>query len=212
MPVKYLEELSDVAMYGLWEITETAMELLAQIKLSDSELEQYQTFTNHTRRTHWLSYRALLKQMIPNETFTLCYDAHGKLFVAENTFQLSVSHSGNYSAAIIHRNRSVGIDIERIAHRIVRIKERFLSEQEVGEMPFDTSNAALTGYWCAKEALYKYYGKEGLDFRKNLRIEPFLLGRDSKIIGQICSRTINERLTLKYRLIDEYLMVYIVHE
>lgn len=212
MPVKYIEELSKDAIYGLWEITETEKELFDQIKLSDSELAHYKTFTNATRRVHWLSYRALLKHILPSETLTLRYDAHGKLFVAENSFQLSVSHSGKYSAAITHRNKSVGIDIERIAQRIVHIKDRFLSEQEVLELPIDVTNAALTAYWCAKEAIYKYYGNEGLDFRKNLRIEPFQMGKDSKIIGHICFGTINESLTLKHQLIDEYLMVYIVHE
>jgi phosphopantetheinyl transferase len=212
MPIKHLEEIHTNAICGLWEITETAEELLDHITLTDMEHEQFQTFTNQTRRTHWLSYRALLKQMLPNESFTLRYDIHGKLHVVENTFQLSVSHSGKYSAAIIHRQRRVGIDIEQIADRIFRIKDRFLSQDELDSLPTTVSSQMLLVYWCAKETLYKYFGNQGFDFRTNLRIMPFLLAKDGNISGRILTDTISETIALHYRLMDGYILVYTAHE
>ena len=77
-----------------------------------------------------MSYRALLKQILAPYRATLEYDSFGKPRLRNSKLNISVAHSGDYSAVIISSNSAVGIDIERLKDRIYRIKDRFLTAEE----------------------------------------------------------------------------------
>jgi phosphopantetheinyl transferase len=194
---------------GLWEITETADDLFSQIKLNSEEKELYEGFRNDLRKRHWLSYRNLLKELVPPEEYShVNYDEFGKPYLQYNSHHLSVSHSGKFSAAIINKNFPVGIDIEITHPKIHKIVHKFLTEEEVKNISSENYTDSLYVCWGAKEALYKLYGKRNLLFQENILIKPFNYAGKGEISGSIITDDLKKEFTLCYEKIQDYMLVY----
>jgi phosphopantetheinyl transferase (holo-ACP synthase) len=78
----------------------------------------------------------------------------------------------------------VGVDIERADRDFGSVSSRYMSEQEM-QMSQDGLWAAKV--WCAKEALYKLYGRRGVELREELIIESYDEGSQqlrARMVGQ----------------------------
>jgi len=212
MPVLEKQILPQNSVIGIWEITEEVDLLRSNLDLCEEEKTLYSSFANDTRRKHWLSYRNLLKELIPNEKRTpLIYDENGKPFFTGKSHFLSVSHTGSVSAAIVSSDRPVGIDIEAIHPRIEKVVHKFLSKSEQDFIHKDYRLEMLYVFWSAKEALYKMYGKRNLLFIENLQIEPFdYCTSGGEFTGNIVLKNKILRFQLHYRKFQEYMLVYVV--
>ena len=63
--------------------------------------------------------------------------------------------------------------------------------------------------WCAKEALYKYYGLKALDFKNNLRVAPIdRIKENGSLIGYIDKDEYHSEVQMRYEFIEGYLVVY----
>lgn len=82
---------------------------------------------------------------------------------------ISISHSVDLAAAI-KAPIACGIDIQVLQDKIFRIQSKFATEKESGPNP---SKEHLHVLWGAKEAMYKAFGKRGLDFKAQMFLEPF---------------------------------------
>lgn len=125
---------------------------------------------NDKRRVEHLASRFLLRHL--QHDFPLAAilaDEHKKPYLADGSFQLSISHSWPYIAVAIDRSVRMGIDIQTWHPRIGDIKNKFLSQREQA-MCEDNLNL-FTHAWCAKESVYKWNGKKGVDFIRHLPIE-----------------------------------------
>jgi phosphopantetheinyl transferase len=103
----------------------------------------------------------------------------------------------------------VGIDIEKIRDRVVRVKDRFLCQDELESLDPDSNLEQLHIYWGGKEALYKLSGQPGVDFRNDIHIHPFDYLCHTK---QNCTATITigenrKEYTLFHMKIEEYMLV-----
>ena len=89
----------------------------------------------------------------------------------------------------------MGIDIELPTNRIKKISHKFLNIEEreqfyvSGAWPPDTNNIPLTlndkrltVLWCAKEAVYKWWGAGGVDFKKDINIRSISGNADQGIV------------------------------
>jgi 4'-phosphopantetheinyl transferase len=63
-------------------------------------------------------------------------------------------------------------------------------------------------YWCAKEAMYKLYGKRGLHFNSQLNLDPFELKKSGELQGYIRANGIPKVVALGYIVKDDYVLVY----
>jgi 4'-phosphopantetheinyl transferase len=210
MPLLKIESLGPATQMGIWKIEETPEVLKAQAGLNPGEQKQYESFKSEIRKKQWLSYRLLLKKMLPDEAHSLYYNTFGKPFLENSGMYLSISHSGDYSAVITSRTCPVGIDIERLKDRIHRIYERFLTPGEDRAIGETNRLEKLYIAWGAKEALYKIHGKPEVDFQHDIHIGSFdyLCRR----IGQ-CSAMLNmpdgmEEYDIFYERISDYMLVY----
>jgi phosphopantetheinyl transferase len=158
---------------GIWQITESAEELLTQVNLSGSEKTMYSSFHNELRKKHWLAYRSLLKQMLDPASPDLLYDQNGKPNLISGSHHISVSHAGDFAAVVCSDHLAVGIDIEQLKDRVERVKERFLGETEIESIAPACRLEQLYVYWGGKEALYKLNGRPDVDFRNDIYIHPF---------------------------------------
>ncbi len=89
--------------------------------------------------------------------------------IPSGKFHISISHSYELAAAM-KAPMACGIDIQAIQDKIFRIQSKFANEIETGPQP---SKEHLHVLWGAKEAMYKAFGKRGLDFKVNMNLNPF---------------------------------------
>ena len=164
MPLFYQHNINDNTKLAVWYITENEDFFLEKVPL--------QIFVSHPhKRLQHLAARYLLEILQPGFPFHLIEIADSKKPLLPNgEFHFSVSHCGNYAAAIVSENKLVGIDVELITPRVERIKNKFLSENEIKVLP-ECNTQFLTLCWSAKEAIFKWYGKGKVDFKNNMVID-----------------------------------------
>ena len=142
------------------------------------------------RRLQHLAGRFLLSQADP----TFPYDGlrlteHGRPFLEDGSRHFSITHSADMAAVIVSRDLGVGVDLEFISPRVLKVASRFLGISEKqwlaeagltdpvsGRPEGPEAEEICTLLWSAKEAAYKWLGIPGLDFAASLEIEPFRPG------------------------------------
>lgn len=204
MPVDRIHSSPD-SMWGLWEIFgEDEATLAAQVpfdKISD-------TLANPLKRLEFLAGRALIKRLLEHwniEYQGLTKDVYGKPRLTRSEIHVSLSHSYPYVAAIVHKKKNVGIDLEQPKEKLLRIAPRILSETELKDAGQDIVKHCV--YWCAKETLLKIYGKKDIFFSKNLLVDAFLLGAQGHLIGRIISNNVESAIPLDYLVSDNFVVV-----
>lgn len=195
---------------GIWEINETENELRSKLKLDDATIALYNSMQFEQRRLQWLSSRVLLKELSGKEDLIICYDDRNKPFAANYDFKLSLTHSGKYAAAIIDEKKETGIDLELMRDKIQGIAKKFMQEEELSSITENYRTEQLFVYWCAKESLYKLYGKKELIFKENILIEAFKYEEKGRIFGSIKTENSIEKHLLEYEKFNEYMLSYVV--
>lgn len=207
MGLAYSKQLSDSSLLGLWHLSESLTELLAHYPLKPEELPEFEKRKNEKRKKEWLATRLLLGSLL-DSTYFIRYGTNGKPYLSPSTHHISLSHSGDYVAIILNANSKNGIDIQYIKPSICSGKEYFLSDREIGELPYPENAAYLTTYWCAKECLYKYADTDLTDLKNNLYILPFSPQTNGMLQTRILSPEYPEVIPLHYHHLDDYVLVY----
>ena len=210
MPLIFNRAIDRSTRLGLWKIEEEETPLKKQAGLDSSEERQFASFKNEVRKKQWLSYRALLRQILAPYRGTLEYDSFGKPRLRNSKLNISVAHSGDYAAVIISKNSAVGIDIERLKDRIYRIKDRFLTAEEDKNLGEINRLEKLYVAWGTKEALYKLYGKPEVEFQRDIMIESFdyLCTGIGQCVASMSTPETHEKYDVFYERISDYMLVY----
>ena len=130
------------------------------------------------RRAEWVSWRALLREnaerwTVGEQALKVAYAATGEPIFEGLEGSISVSHCRGYVALARSREGRCGIDIERLDRKFETVENKYINATEhqfaesVGQPDF---RAVI---WCAKEAVYKYLGREGVDFRRDIQVVDF---------------------------------------
>lgn len=212
MPVIYNKDIDDQTSLALWKIEEPEEVLLAGLQLKQHELDFLASLNNGKRLLHWLSTRLLLRTMLNTADYIDCrMDEHGKPYLVNSDYSISLSHSYDYAAVMIGKDRSVGVDIELIKPKIHRIQQKFLSAGELAQLDVKDNTDGLYVCWCVKEAIYKWYGKKGLEFRKHIHIQPFELKNEGTLSVIVILPEGDRMVTVSYiKTADGYMMGYVV--
>lgn len=212
MPVVFNKNIDEQTILGVWKIEETEEQLLAGLQLKTHELDLISSLGKGKRLLHWLSTRLLLRTMMQTEEYIDCrMDEHGKPYLVNSDNQISLSHSYDYAAVIISRDRKVGVDIELIKHKIKAIKHKFLSDAELAQKQIGDNINGLYVCWCAKEAIYKWNGKKGLEFKQHIHIKPFKLKSEGQLHALVNLQEGSRELVVNYfKTNDGYMLGYIV--
>jgi len=220
MPLFYQHNINDDTKLGIWHIEESESFFLEKVPLKRDVSHPFK------RRQH-LAGRYLLVYLFPDFPVEEIRIADTRQpFLVDDLYHFSISHCGSFAAAIVSRSSRVGVDIELVTPRIGRVAEKFLNE---GEMHFFNEDYGLfleqwglrgriqqeflTLIWSAKEALFKWYGRGELDFKRhmqltgNIRIDgdwiklPFVFEKDEIILLDLDARIFDEQaLTLAWVL------------
>jgi 4'-phosphopantetheinyl transferase len=212
MPVVFSKKIDDQTILSVWKIEETEAELLSGLQLKEHELQIIDTLSTGKRALHWLSTRLLLRTMLNTADYIDCQmDEHGKPYLVNSDTHISLSHSYDYAAVMISKDKKVGVDIELIKMKIKSIKHKFLSDLELAQKQIGDNINGLYVCWCAKEAIYKWHGKKGLEFRQHIHIKPFKLKNEGVLNAVVELPEGMQALTVNYfKTKDGYMLGYVV--
>lgn len=211
MPVFFQHQINENTRLGIWKIEESEEFFRGNVPL-------HRDVTHPHKRLQHLAGRFLLQFLFPDFPYDLIQIADTrKPFLPGEQYHFSISHCGDYAAAIVSRSSRVGIDIEIPVEKIMRVREKFLSIEEnvqfsmfYGQSSTDsrTPDSRLpTLLWSAKEAVFKWYGEGAVDFRQHIRLQRIHEG--SETIDCFFAKT-NTGLSIHYRRFDSLVLAWVV--
>ena len=120
-----------------------------------------------------------------------------KPFLEDEAYHFSISHCGDYAAAIVSKKNRVGVDIEIPKEKILGIGYKYLDDQELAMFKRIQADPVylFTMAWSVKEALFKWYGSGNVDFKEHLHINHCQL-HDNEFIAQ-CTLRKEQHLDVK---------------
>lgn len=196
---------------GIWKLTESPDELLDQIDLSESDRQKYKSFKSARRQTEFLATRLLL-DALSIEKKEICYTSSGKPWLEEGP-KISISHSADF-AAVFLSEKQIGIDIEQCSRNIGKIADRFLHPMEKAVIAkTDNQKFSTLLFWAAKEAVFKCYNTQGINFKEQMQLEGFVPGREGSFTAAV---KVDQKETKSYRLryftIENNVLAYCVEQ
>ncbi|GAA4030086.1 hypothetical protein GCM10022409_12910 [Hymenobacter glaciei] len=185
MPLHSIQRLCPTAVLGLWHLTETPAELWAELPNPTAYQPLLPATADAKRQAQWLAGRRLAHRLFgefpelsPSEVLVQ-NDATGRPWLAGASTEtvVSLSHSGEWVAAVLARGGRAGVDVEFIRDKAQRLAGKFLAESEWEHARAVTADSATethyTLLWSAKEALYKLAAQRGIIFRQQLLLHEF---------------------------------------
>lgn len=193
MSLFYQHNINEHCRLGVWRIEEPEEFFLQKVPLNKDVSHPY-------KRLQHLAGRYLLPTLyedFPLEEILIADTS--KPYLDDEKYHFSISHCGNYAAAIVSDTQRVGVDIELVTPRIQKISPKFLNEEESFFLKEWESLSQMhlqltTIIWCAKEAIFKWYGDGELDFKKHMKLHgslvfhsnewiemPFLFEKENRI-------------------------------
>jgi phosphopantetheinyl transferase len=177
----FLINRSKIAVAPINQNSET---LLSQLEHANRYRPCIEKMTEK-RKCEWLTVRTLLKTLSGEEK-EIAYLPSGKPFLSDRSYHISVSHTNcrkdaqsrnsspfGYVAMVLNKDRQVAIDIEMISPRVLRIKDRFLSEAETRAIAADAEIVHLLLHWSAKESVFKILDADNVDYQSKIQVRPF---------------------------------------
>ena len=210
MALAYHKEIDPFTSFAIWKIEESADELFAQLQLKEHEKTYLDSLANGKRNMHWLSTRVLLRRMMDTDQYIDCrVDSSGKPYLSNFPHYISLSHSYDYAAVMVSKNKAVGIDIELIKNKIERIANKFLSAQELEFIQEQERIEQLYVCWCAKEAIYKLHGKKNVSFVENIELKPFHYSGNGSFSANLDVGSIHKEFRVHYEKFDDYMIGFV---
>ncbi len=177
----------------VWQIAENIETLKQEIVVTLEEWQEYATISHPQKQLEWLTGRRAMQALVQNQGLQyegMVKDEYGKPHLRNRVAEISLTHTLRYVVASLSLSAPLGVDLERVAPKLLRVAPKFLSEEE--EKYALTDFRRLCTYWCAKEAIYKLYGTKQLSFKQEIFIHDFT---DQTEFGEgyICHRNQSQR-------------------
>lgn len=149
----------------------------------------------------YLMIRQMLKMLKPDHK--ILYKTIGQPYLFPKDAFISISHSYPFAALAISQKR-VGIDMERIQPKIVRVKHKFLNEAELSWTETEDEVELLTVIWAVKEALYKLHPSKLWSLKKHYEVEKFSLNALSEICCRVFDVDFEDAYTARVTKMEDY--------
>lgn len=194
----FLEEFkSPSGRIGLWQIDGSERDRFLKIYGREpKELEVLHRKTSEQR----IASRVLLSEML-GRSIDLEKDEHGKPFLPNDERHISISHTVGFASVMI--GNEAGVDVQEFRPKIMRMADRFLDENERNLAP-DVERTTLL--WAAKEVIYKFNGKPGLDFRDPITIHQI---RPNTLETSFEFNDHKKELRLGWKMLDSAALVWL---
>ena len=203
MPFFYQQNINETAHLAIWSIQEPA-------SFFETDVQLAVPIANEERRIQHLAVRLLFKLMMPAADLNQMVMAdNGKPYLIGLPFHFSFSHCKGYAACAVD-DKPIGIDIEIIHPRILKVAHKFLNDSEkamIADLEQEDQLNQLAFLWAAKEAMYKKYEQLGIDFAKDFNILELTKGDRGTIPAAIVHKGNKIDLRLDYHFGADYVCV-----
>lgn len=211
MGLFYQHTINGDTQLGIWRIEEQEDFFLKKVPLKKDVTHPY-------KRLQHLAGRFLLPAMFPDFPLEeiLIADTR-KPFLEDEKYHFSISHCGNFAAAIVSPEHRVGVDIELVTPRMRTISKKFLNSHESNYLdnwsPISKIYLELTTVlWSAKESIFKWYGNGQVDFRKHILLSgDIVFGADEWItIPFLFTKHPEVKLKVMARIFDGLVLAWVL--
>ncbi|MBW0178162.1 MAG: 4'-phosphopantetheinyl transferase superfamily protein [Sediminibacterium sp.] len=203
MPLFYQQDINEQTRLAVWKIAEPESFFLERVELKKE-------ITHPHKRLQHLAGRYLLLYLFPDfPAATIAIADTRKPFLPNEAYHFSISHCGDYAAAIVSKTERVGVDIELLTPRVEKIKHKFLHPDELKMLVQTNADPVtiLTLLWSAKEAMFKWWGNGDVDFSDVLRIHELPAQLEGIMNASFIKKEIYP-LLLHYRLFGNLTLVW----
>ncbi len=214
MPKIYSHIINPTTSLAIWHITEDEDFFLKKVPLKTN-------ISHPHKRLQHLAGRYLLQEIVPDFPMDLIRIAHTrKPYIKGDSHHFSISHCGNFAAAIVSRTFRVGIDIEMYTEKTLKILHKFLSEKEqvlANQLWIKNKPEIINAYfevttmlWSVKEAVYKWFGNGEMGFIQHMQINKMEGNKEGEIKMDFLRNPIPEKISIDYRLLENFSLAWIL--
>lgn len=210
MPLLHSNFINDHTIMGLWRLEEPLEDLLQALP-PQASVDKRLAEVHPKRQREWLASRVLTYNLLAKLTtlpLQLLRNELGKPYFSDSRFHVSISHSPAMAAVILSDTYEVGIDIELISPKALRVQEKFLTDQEQTYTLADERETCL--YWSAKETLYKMYSRKRLIFKENLAVEP--LDKANVLQGRVQTENFSKLYRIHHETLYGHVLTYCIDQ
>jgi 4'-phosphopantetheinyl transferase EntD len=207
----YQHNINEDTKIGIWRIEEPEAFFLEKVPVKRDVSHPY-------KRLQHLAGRYLLPVLFEDFPMKeiLIADTR-KPYLENEQYHFSISHCGNFAAALVSSKHRVGVDIEMVTPRIHAISQKFLNDTEKDflkewELISKVHLELTTILWSAKESIYKWFSVGSLDFKAHMQLNgpitfdpnewaelPFVFKKDTEM-----------PLSIMARVFDPLVVAYVV--
>jgi len=203
MPLYKEVILNATASVYFWKITEDLEELNCALKLNTSSQNRVDSMKSQSHKKGFLAVRMLL-QHLGYSDFDLYYDANGKPHLNDRK-SISISHSHTFSAIAIS-SKSIGLDIEQVREKILKISSRFMDVSHLENLSESEKIKKATVVWGIKESIFKIKNSEGISFRNHIFEQDFSF-EDKKATAILKRNNKEENFDVLFDSVEDYIYV-----
>lgn len=170
--------------------------------------EDFQKVENYhpKKMTEYLMIRKLLKIVKPE--YKILYQSIGKPYLYPKDAYISITHSFPFASIAVSKKR-IGIDLEKIMPKILKIKHKFLHTNEVPWTQNENEVEFLTVIWVIKEALYKLHPSKYWSLKNHYEVEQFDLNDLSEIKCRVFDDQFEDRYIARVSRIEDFFFAII---
>lgn len=204
MPLFYQQKINNNTKLAIWKIEEHEKFFLQKVSVQ-------QNISHPHKRLQHLAGRWLLPLLFNDFPLQEIIVADSrKPYLKDEAYHFSISHCGDYAAVIVSSKHRVGIDIELYSDKVIKVKEKFLNEEEsLFATKHHNDQKLLTTLWCAKEAVYKWYSYGLLNFKKHILLHPHSFKNEGIIATTFLKEKENYAFDIHYTLFENLSLAWI---
>lgn len=209
MPLHKVVYLSNNTKLYLWKITEDYDTLFSQVKLKDSSLARLESMKSESHQKGFLAVRMLLQHNDYSD-FDLFYDEFGKPHLKPQgcsikDVEISISHSNDFSAIAISDSK-VGLDLEQLKEKTLRIAKRFMDVSHLDNLSEEEKIKKATIVWGIKESIFKIKNEKGISFPNHIFEDDFSF-EDKKATATLKFNNKEEKFQIQFDSVEDYIFV-----
>lgn len=206
MPLFKTIDITPNTKVFLWKITEHYDALLETARLKEASLTRLQGMKSQSHQRGFVAVR-LLFQEAGYSDFDLYYDEFGKPHLQDGK-HISISHSHDFSAIVISQE-NIGIDLEQIKDKVLRIAPRFMDVTHLEGLSESDKMRKATVVWGIKESVFKLKNEVGISFPDHIMESPFELS-DQQCTAELHFNNKVQLYTIGFEEIDNYALVWAI--
>ncbi|MGV7107262.1 4'-phosphopantetheinyl transferase family protein [Flavobacterium sp. U410] len=212
MPFHSSIVINETTTAYFWKITEDFNTLFRAVKLKDVSLARLETMKSESHQNGFLAVRMLL-QHIGFSDFDLYYDENGKPHLEKKEdrekkkeLHISISHSFDFSCICISTDKIVGVDMEIVKPKILRIAPRFMDVKHLKGLPEAEQIEKATVIWGIKESIFKIKNEKGISFPNHIFENIFCLN-DTSCQAELRFNDTIESFRIQFYNVEDYIFV-----